>query len=200
MKTIIDRSSLKMELELCDFKTGQQKCTDCFNDWRYLCRSQRYCDFGSGDDEYDNPGLLWSCCCWCLSCCLLCPSALCSTVLVCLYFVYRTCRACLIVLSCGICYLYANQGKCKCTTCISEARSEKSTAAEGIVWKLDTEHSATTGTPIIFIMARSGLVPLRRTAHACYSTLNNKGFLHHFMDRYEKFTIIRPYQNAVTLL
>ena len=97
-------------MELCDGENEKKKCTVCIDDWRYLCRSQRNCDFGSGDDDYDNPRHqpLWCCVCWCVSCCLLCPNALWSTLVACVYAVCRSFRACFIVLLCGVCYLCAD--------------------------------------------------------------------------------------------
>ena len=136
------RDTSHIEMELCDCENEKRKCTDCVNDWRYLCRSQRSCDFGSGDGEYDNQrqsGLLWSCCWWCLSCCCLCPMALYSTFLVCVYLMYRSCRACLFILLCGLCYLcYNHAAVCsrrasKTSAPAPRPENDYSTTAEDIV-------------------------------------------------------------------
>ena len=110
-------------MELCGYESDEKKkCTDCINEWRYLCRSQRSCDFGSGDGEYDNQrqsGSLWNCLCWCISCWCLCPRALWSTFVACLYVMYSLCLSCLVVLLCGVCYLCANcpDTSCSCSQC-----------------------------------------------------------------------------------
>ena len=112
-----------MELYMCACEDDEkEKCTDCINEWRYLCRSQRNCDFGSGDGEYDNQrqsGSLWSCLCWCISCWCLCPRALWSTFIACLYVMRSLCLSCLVVLLCGVCYLCANcpDTSCSCSQC-----------------------------------------------------------------------------------
>ena len=110
-----------MELCCCDDE-DKEKCTDCVNEWRYLCRSQRTCDFDSGDGEYDNQrqsGPFWSCLCWCVSCWCLCPRALWRTFVACLYVTRTFCLACLIILLCGACYLCANcsDASCGCSQC-----------------------------------------------------------------------------------
>lgn len=116
-------------MELCgceDDEEIKEKYTECTNEWRYLCRSQRNCDFGSGDGEYDNQrqsGLAWNCLCWCLSCWCLFPRALWMTFVSCLYAMRSFCLTCLVILLCGVCY-YCSNVSCSCTQCQSASDSE----------------------------------------------------------------------------
>ena len=123
---------IKVAMELFDCEKEKEKCTACINEWRPLC-SRRNCDFSSGDGEYDNQrqsGSLWCCVCWCMSCCLLCPHALWSTFVACLYVMYRSFCSCFIVLLCGVCYLCANQCNCHASCCCSQCQTSGTQAGD----------------------------------------------------------------------
>ena len=132
-------------MELCGCEDEEkEKCTDCIEKWRHLCRKQRTCDFGSGDCEDDinerESVSLLSCLCWCNRCwCCLFPRALWTTLASCLYVMRSFCLACLVILLCGVCYLCASCSDASCSCCQPQSTSNsaadrKSAKAEDIVW------------------------------------------------------------------